>query len=102
DLRRLSICLVGREPVTRLGAPGVAATSPIATPIEMVDFDRDPTTVEGLARGFPGELLPDAQMFHRVLELSGGQPLVTMELLREARHRECRTSESIERLAHEM
>jgi L-asparaginase len=101
-LDKLSICLVGLQPIARLGTPGEADSSPIANPIEMLDFENTPETIDTFMSGFSVDRRPNAAMLHRVLELSGGQPLITMELLREAERRSCRTPAEIDRLAKEL
>jgi L-asparaginase/Glu-tRNA(Gln) amidotransferase subunit D len=101
-LDNLSICLAGLQPISSLGTAGAASASPITIPIEMLDFDRSPETVETLMSGFPQDKRPDESLISRVLELSGGQPLVTMELLREAEWRGCRSSYEIDSLSKEL
>ena len=99
SLDRLSMCLVGLQPLTWLGTPGTATTSPIAIPIEMRDFKPTLDTVDALKGGFPTDQCPDESVLLRVLELSGGQPLVTMELLREVQKQACRTTRAVDRMA---
>lgn len=101
-LDRLSVCLVGLKPVASLGKPGSANTSPVAVPIEMRDFEQTSETVEALLQAFPSNQHPDVSSLYRLLELSGGQPLVTMELLWEIQRRGCRTVEAVDTLAKEM
>jgi L-asparaginase len=99
---RLIVCLVGLQPLTRLGTPGLANTSPIAVPIEMCDFPHTQAVMEALMMGFPSGEHPDESVLHQVLALSGGQPLVTIELLREVRRLRCRTPEAVIEIAEEM
>jgi L-asparaginase len=101
-LERLSVCLVGLKPLTHLASPGTASTSPIAIPIQMQDFERTEFTIDGLLRGFPADQRPDRSVLHRVLEFSGGQPLVTMELLRQVRKQNCRTADAADAMAQEL
>jgi L-asparaginase len=102
SLNRLSVCLVGLKPLTHLGSPGAASTSPIAVPIQMRDFERTEATIDSLLRGFPADQRPDRSALYRVLDLSGGQPLVTMELLREVRKQACQTADAVEAMAKEL
>jgi L-asparaginase len=99
SLQRLSMCLVGLRPITQLGTAGGANTSPIATPIEMLDFESNSETLEALKRGFSPDGPPRESALNRILKLSGGQPLVTMELLHEARRQGCRTAKAVESMA---
>jgi L-asparaginase len=101
-LDNLSVCLVGLQPIAHLGTPGAASASPITIPIEVLDFEDTPETIDTLMSGFPADQRPNESMLHRVLELSGGQPLVTMELLREAERRSCCSSTEIDQLAKEL
>jgi L-asparaginase len=101
SLNSLSICLVGLQPITVFGSPGAANTSPIATPIEMRDFDQRAQTLDTLMRGFTGQL-PGRSVLTRVLELSGGQPLVTMELLRGVETHRCRTPKAVDAMAQDL
>lgn len=94
-LDRLSVCLVGLKPLTALGTPGAANTSPFAIPIEMLDFKNDKTTLNALGRGFSKEARPNVATLRRVLELSGGQPLVTMHLLSELKKHSSRTVDAL-------
>jgi len=81
---------------------GASSTSPIATPIEMLDFEQTPDTVDALMRGFPSGQRPDVSVPRRVLELSGGQPLITMELLRATQKHSCRTPAEVDEVAEEL
>jgi L-asparaginase len=96
---RFSMCFVGLQPLARLGTPGEASTSPVAIPIEMKDFDDSAQTIKTLQRGFVGRQPPDESVIRRILKLSGGQPLVTMELLKAAEVGSCRTRAAVERMA---
>ncbi|HEY6806120.1 MAG TPA: asparaginase domain-containing protein [Pyrinomonadaceae bacterium] len=101
-LDRLSVCLVGLQPLARLGTPGAANTSPIAIPIEVLDFDKTPETVNSLMAGFEADQRPASSVLRRVLELSGGQPLITMELLRKARQSRCLRPADVDRVARDL
>ncbi|MGH9929692.1 MAG: asparaginase domain-containing protein [Pyrinomonadaceae bacterium] len=102
SLKRLAVCFVGLEPLTRLGTPGAANSSPIAIPIELLDFETTPDTKTVLMQGFPPDQRPDEAVLSRVLELSGGQPLVTMELLRGVQRVHCRTPSAVDSMTKEM
>jgi L-asparaginase/Glu-tRNA(Gln) amidotransferase subunit D len=102
SLDRLSVCLVGLQPLAWLGTPGSANASPIAMPIEMLDFENGPGTIDALRRGFPLSARPGEDVLMRVLELSGGQPLVTMELLRGVQRGACRAAAAVDKMADEM
>jgi L-asparaginase len=102
ELKKLSIGLVGLRPLTHLGTPGAANTSPIAIPIEMVDFEASPITVQALMSGFGKKERPSPSVVGRILELSGGQPLVTMELLSAAQSAGCRTKAAVENVARDL
>lgn len=101
-LDKLSICLVGLQPLTHFGTPGAANTSPIAATIELLDFEKSPSTFNALMNGFPREQVPDESVVSRVLELSGGQPLVTMELLRGVEEYNCRTPDAVDRMSKDL
>jgi L-asparaginase len=96
-LDRLAVCLVGLQPLTQLGTPGAASASQLAAPLEMRDFQRTPETVDTLISGFAADQRPSESVIHRVLELSGGQPLVTMEVLRDVAKHRCRTPAAVDR-----
>jgi L-asparaginase/Glu-tRNA(Gln) amidotransferase subunit D len=101
-LDRLSISFVGLRPLTDFGAPGEANSSQVASPIRMVDFDNSEETIETLQTGFvPGRKASDSVIRH-VLSISGGQPLVTMELLREVQTAGCRTIKDVDRAARRL
>jgi L-asparaginase len=102
SLDRLSMCFVGLQPLTSLGKPGAANASPIATPIEVLDFEQSAETLNDLIRGFPANQCPDKSVLSRILELSGGQPLVTMELLRGVRKYNCRTTAMVDAMARDL
>jgi L-asparaginase len=102
QLTQFSFCFVGWQPLHSFGAPGAANTSPICTPIEMRDFERVSQTLQAIRRGFPTEARPPDSVLTRVLELSGGQPLVTMELLAEIRRQLCNTPAEVNILAHRL
>jgi L-asparaginase/Glu-tRNA(Gln) amidotransferase subunit D len=102
SLNRLSVFLVGLQPFTMLGMPGAANTSPIATPIEMIDFEPTQNTIGALKRGFPPDQRPSISVLSRVLELSGGQPLITMELLRGVQKHSCRTLKAVDHMARDL
>jgi L-asparaginase len=102
ELAKLSICFVGLEPWTNLGTPNAASSSPIAIPIEMTDFTASQATVKTLSLGFPANRRPNNTVLKRVLELSGGQPLITMEMLRAVGTSECRTPAAVDRVAKKL
>lgn len=103
NLDNLSVCLVGLRPIAGFGQPGAANTSPICVPIEMRDFEPSLQTIETLRSGFPQDQpRPSNQVIFRVIELSGGQPLITMQLLSEVRKSGCRTPADVQRLAEDM
>lgn len=99
---RLSICLVGLEPLMRLGSKGGVDLPPFATAIEMSDFKRTPSTFAAIRQGFPDRHAPSDAVLDRVFDLSGGQPLVTMELLWHVAIRHCKTAEGVVKLAEEL
>lgn len=100
--KRLSVCLVGLEPLTRLGASGGVKLSPFAISIEMADFKRTTATFLALRRGFPARQVPNEAVLNRIFDLSGGQPLVTMELLWYAKLRRCITVDAVQKLAEDL
>jgi len=102
DLDRLSLCLVGFEPVHHLGRPGAANASPICKPVEMLDFETSERTRKTLLQAFSKEQRPHEDVIAQVLNLSGGQPLLTMNLLSEARDRRCKSSEDVQIMAEEL
>jgi L-asparaginase len=102
ELARLSVCFVGLEPWINLGTPGDASSSPIAIPIEMMDFTASQATIKALRLGFPAGERPNDAVFRQVLALSGGQPLITMELLRQVKSRNCQTPDDVQRLAENL
>jgi len=77
---RLSICLVGLQEIVSFGRAGAANTSPLCEIVEMRDFKSSPQTLRALSSAFPDDP-PDEKVLVRLLELSGGQPQVTMHLL---------------------
>lgn len=101
-LKRLSVCLVGLRPLPQIGKPGAANTSPIAVPIEMLDFPQTPETVASLMSAFPAEDHPDESVLSHLMELSGGQPLVTMELLQAVKEHPCHTPAAMDDLVKEL
>lgn len=101
SLQRISICLVGLQPITRLGTAGAANTSPIATPIEMLDFEPNKETLTALKQGFPVDP-PNESVLKHILRLSGGQPLVTMELVSAVQKYGCRTVKAVDMTAEEL
>lgn len=94
ELARLSVCFVGLEPW--------ASASPIAIPIEMRDFTASQATITALSLGFFADQCPSAAVFRRVLALSGGQPLITMELLRHVRSLGCQTPDDAQKIAENL
>jgi L-asparaginase len=102
SLQRISICLVGLQPLTRLGTAGAANTSPIASPIEMLDFEPNTETLAALKLGFHADRIPSDSVLKQILRLSGGQPLVTMELLSAVQKYGCRTAKAVDRMAKEL
>lgn len=99
DLNGLSVCLVGLRPITKLALPAFDNTSPIAVPIELVDFEYNSVTINSLMGAFANDARPPETVLRRVLELSGGQPLVTMDLLQGVRSRASRTRTAVDSLA---
>lgn len=102
NLDRLSVCLVGLQPILRFGRPGAANTSPICTRIEMRDFPVSPSTFKAVKAGFTSDHAPDDRTLVRLLDLSGGQPLVTMELLAEVQKQGSRTPVEVQRVAESL
>lgn len=84
-LARLSVCLVGWRPITQLLDENenrdVTAVAPFAQLLEIEDFSQSDETVAALSKVFPDDCLPDKQALEKLLFYSGGQPLVTMDLL---------------------
>lgn len=99
---RLSVCLVGLQPMSRFGRPGAANTSPICIPIEMRDFEPSEITLHHIRAGFPPTHRPDDKVLLRVLEISGGQPLVTMQLLSEVLKTGCSTPGEVQSIADDL
>ncbi len=99
DLDRLSICLVGLQRLFQLGRPGGPGKSIACHEIIMRDFDTSPQTIRTLLEGFHAKERPDSSVIESVLSLSGGQPLVTIELLREVFTKKCRTPIDVEAAA---
>ncbi len=99
---RLSICFVGLQPLTHFATPGDASASQVASPIRMADFDDSDETVRALRSGFAPGSVPSDSLLRRVLALSGGQPLVTMELLRSMRDGQCRTIAAVESMQKQL
>jgi L-asparaginase len=102
SLDRLSVCLVGLQPLTRLGRPGGTNTSPICIPINMVDFDSGRETIKTLMAAFKTGHRPSESVIRRVLELSGGQPLITMELLLNVEKRGLLTRLGVDKMAKDL
>jgi L-asparaginase len=98
----LSVCLVGLQPVFSFGRAGAANTSPICRAIEMRDFGPSPVTLDAFQAGFSRNDRPDEKVLLRVLEISGGQPLVTMQLLSEVKRTRCRTPAEVQNIADEL
>ena len=94
------MCFVGLQPLTRLGSPGEANSSQVAVGIEMKDFDDSEQTIKTLRSGFaPNRRAPIESVIRRVLKQSGGQPLVTMELLRAAKAKNSFSAIAVDRVA---
>lgn len=103
QLSKLILCFVGIDSLLSLGKAGTPTKSPFTKPIRMTDFERSPNTVKTFSKAFPVEQCPQEAVFYRVLELSGGQPIVTMSLLAEIKEKtDCQTIEAIETRAYEM
>lgn len=96
---RLSMCFVGLQPLASLGSADDSGTSQLGPAIEMLDFDDSDQTIETLRSGFTSIRIPTKSVIKRVLQLSGGQPLVTMELIRGVKNGKCRTSDDVDRMA---
>ncbi len=102
SLDRLSVCLVGLQPLTRFATPLAATASPVAITIRIQDFPNNRKTLQTLINGFPDDQRPNLSVIRRVLELSGGQPLVTMEVLRGVAKHRCRTTAAVDRTVKEL
>jgi L-asparaginase len=101
-LRDFLVCFVGWQPLSQLGKPGAANSSPIAVSIEMVDFSKNEETYKKMAEAFSEEECPNRSVFESVLKQSGGQPLTTMELLRKVKEKKCQNSAEVGIVAYEM
>jgi len=99
---RLSLCLVGVLPLHKLIQSAKPGQSLVCTDIIMRDFDNSAATVAALARGFPQDHTPDSAIIREALKLSGGQPLVTVQLLKEALAKRCRTPADLRALAWDL
>jgi L-asparaginase/Glu-tRNA(Gln) amidotransferase subunit D len=81
-LDSLSVCFVGLHPIHHLGRPGAANRVPYCgTFIEMRDFEPTQQTIRALAQGLPERLRNRHSVIREVLSQSGGQPLITNDLL---------------------
>lgn len=96
------VSFVGWQPLSQLGKPGAANTSPVAASIRMDDFSKIEETYKKMAEAFAEEECPSTSVFKAVLEHSGGQPLVTMELLREVKKNSCLTPAEVNTIACNM
>lgn len=96
------VCFVGWQPLSQLGTAGSANTSPIAVAIEMMDFLKNEETYSSMKEAFSEEECPPDSVFNRVLDHSGGQPLVTMELLRAIMKNNCQTVSAVDAVAFGM
>jgi L-asparaginase len=77
----LTLCLVGLQALGELCPAMSAPQSLFARSIEMLDFPRTDVTVKHLKRVFTEEFCPSSETLLELLDLTGGQPLLTMDLL---------------------
>jgi len=101
-LDHLSMCFVGLQPLTYLATAGAANMAPIANSIEMADFPITKGTVDALKAGFPSTDRSLNTVVRRILQLSGGQPLVTMEILNAAQRQGCLTVAGVDLMTREL
>jgi L-asparaginase len=104
-ISRVSCCLIGWRPITQLiqeteafDSPG---TAPFAEIIEVEDFERNDETLRIMRQAFHPEQMPNDDALREVLDFSGGQPLLTMDLLERVRDHASRTPDDVKRIVAE-
>lgn len=98
----LSLCLVGWKRIYQLGKPGSRGKSLACEHIHISDFDASPATFAALRQGFPPDSQPSDAMLQKVLDLSGGQPIITIVLLKEILSSRCQTPDDVRRIAFQL
>ena len=98
-INKLTFAFVGLRALSRLGDEWAANTSPFNAAIEVLDFDNSKATVDALSRAFPSDTIPEPGALERLLLYTGGQPLITMELLDCLRESGGRTIADLDNLA---
>jgi L-asparaginase len=96
-LANLVVCFLGLRPLNELADPRRGGVAPFGETIWLTDFSNDGATVDAIAAGFPPG--PDPRpAIRRLLEQSGGQPLVTIGLASRAADAGLTTARQVDRL----
>lgn len=102
SLQNISFCFVGLQRISAIVSEQGGASSQLGDAIELSDFNADSQSVKEMAAGFDSQILEREQMVRRVLYFTGGQPLLTMQMLSEAATKPLHSETEINTLARKM
>jgi L-asparaginase len=102
QLQDISFCFIGLQRISVLASEKGGSSSQLGDVIEMSDFNSDSHSVKEMAAGLSSRIPDREQMVRRVLYYTGGQPLLTMQMLSEVALKALRNDGEIDAVATKM
>jgi len=102
QLQDISFCFIGLQRISALSSEKGGSSSQLGDVIEMSDFNSDAQSVEEMAAGLTSQIPEREQMVRRVLFYTGGQPLLTMQMLSEVAVKSLNSEAEIDAVATKM
>lgn len=101
-LREISFCFIGLQRISAVATERGGSSSQLGEVIEMSDFNSDARSVKEMAEGLDIQIANREQIVRRVLYYTGGQPLLTMQMLSEAAIKSLQDETAIDSVAETM
>ncbi|HBB98588.1 MAG TPA: hypothetical protein DC054_24660 [Blastocatellia bacterium] len=102
DLESINFCFIGLQRISAVISARGGASSQLGEAIDMSDFSVDSRSVEELAEGLDSKIREREEIVRRVFYYTGGQPLLTMQMLSDATIRSVRSESDIDAAAAKM
>jgi L-asparaginase len=101
-LQDISFCFIGLQRISAVATERSGSSSQLGDSIEMSDFNSDASSVKEMAEGLDVRITNREQIVRRVLYYTGGQPLLTMQMLSEMAIKSLRDEAEIDAVAANM
>jgi L-asparaginase len=101
-LQQISFCFIGLQRISAIASERGGSSSQLGDIVELSDFDTDPRSVKEMAAGLTIPTPESERIVRRVLYYTGGQPLLTMQMLSDAVVRSIQSETEIDAVASKM